>query len=211
MQPVRTLIADDHPALREGIAALLNAEPGIEIAGTADDGEEAVQKALELEAQVVVMDIQMPTLDGIQAAHQIKAERPETGIVILSNYSDSSYLHELLSDGRFGYAYLLKSASIDEIKRTILTVARGGLFIDPEVVNQAHTSPKLNLLTPREKDVLEAMARGLDNKGIANELSMGHGTVSMHIGNIYSKLEVDTLPDKNARVAAVLMYHGLLG
>lgn len=209
IQPIRTLIADDHPPLREGVAALLDAEPEIQVVGTADDGEVAIRQALELGVQVVVMDIQMPVVDGIQAAHRIKAQRPRTGIVILSNYSSSSYLHELLSDGNFGYAYLLKSAGIDQIKRTILMVAKGGLYVDPDVANQANTLPKLEILTPREKDVLAAMARGLDNHGIADELSMSTSTVGMHISNIYSKLEVDTLPDKHARVSAVLMYHGL--
>lgn len=210
MHPIRTLIADDHPATREGVAALLDSEPEIEIVGTASDGPQAVQKALALEVQAVVMDIKMPELDGIKAAHEIKAERPETGVVILSNYNESSYLRELLGDGRFGYAYLLKTVTIDEIKKTILTVARGGLFIDPQVANQANASPKLDRLTPREKDVLEALAQGLDNRGIAKKLVIEPGTVSMHISNVYSKLEVDALPDKNARVAAVLMWHGLM-
>lgn len=211
MRPIRILIVDDHPPLREGIAALLNNFPELEVVGTAADGEMAVQRALELQAQVVVMDIQLPVVDGVQAAHRIKALRPETGVVVLSNYSSSSYLQQLLSDGHLGYAYLLKSASIDHIKKTILTVARGGLYIDPDVASQASTHPKLDRLTPREKEVLATMARGFDNQGIANELSMSGGTVSMHITNIYSKLEVDTLPDQNARVLAVLMYHGLSG
>jgi DNA-binding NarL/FixJ family response regulator len=153
----------------------------------------------------------MPELDGIRAAHRIKAEHPQAGIVILSNYSESSYLRELLSDGRFGYAYLLKTASIDEIKQTILTVARGGLFIDPQVSQQANASARLERLTSREQDVLEAMACGLDNQGIAQALNLQPGTVSMHVSNVYTKLEVDARSDRHARVAAVLMWHGLLG
>lgn len=210
MLPIRTLIADDHPSTREGVARLLSSEPEIEIVGTAEDGLEAVEKALALEVQAVVMDIKMPKLDGIEAAHRIKAERPETGIVILSNYPDSSYLRELLSDGQFGCAYLLKTATVAEIKTTILTVAKGGLFIDPQVASQANASSKLERLTPREKDVLEAMACGLDNRGIAEKLVLQPGTVSMHISNIYSKLEVDRLTGINPRVAVVLMHYGLL-
>ncbi len=211
MNTIRTLIADDHPATCEGIAALLDVDPEIEIVGMADDGVTAVEKAVALEAQAVVMDIKMPELDGIRAAHRIKAEHPQAGIVILSNYSESSYLRELLSDGRFGYAYLLKTASIDEIKQTILTVARGGLFIDPQVSQQANASARLERLTSREQDVLEAMAQGFDNQGIAQALSLQPGTVSMHISNVYAKLKVDAHSDRHARVAAVLMWHGLLG
>ncbi len=210
MKPIRTLIADDHPATCKGVAALLDTDPEIAIVGTASDGLGAVEKALTLNAQVVVMDIKMPELDGIQAAHRIKAKRPETGIVILSNYNDSSYLRELLGDGQLGYAYLLKTATIDEIKATILTVAQGGLFIDPQVSRRAHASSKLDRLTARERDVLEAMAQGLDNRGVAGELGLRPGTVSMHISNVYAKLQVDTLSDQHARVAAVLMWHGLL-
>ncbi|MCP4541736.1 MAG: response regulator transcription factor [Chloroflexi bacterium] len=210
MKPIRTLIADDHPATCKGVAALLNTEPEITIVGTASDGLEAVEKALALDTQVVVMDIKMPELDGIRAAHRIKAERPAIGIVILSNYNDSSYLRELLSDGQLGYAYLLKTATIDEIKATVLTVAQGGLFIDPQVSQRAHASSKLDRLTARERDVLEAMAQGLDNRGVAGELGMQPGTVSMHVSSIYAKLQVDALPDKHARVAVALMWHGLL-
>jgi NarL family two-component system response regulator LiaR len=210
MEPVRTLIADDHPATREGVAALLNVEPEIEIVGTAGDGLEAMDKALALQAEVVVMDIKMPRMDGIEAAHCIKAKRPEVGILILSSYLYSSYLRELLSDGLLGYAYLLKSAPIDEIKRTILMVARGGLYIDPQIGNHAASSAKLDQLTIREEEVLRALARGLDNLGIAKALNMQLSTVSMHVGNIYAKLAVDTLPSLNPRVSVVLMYYGLL-
>lgn len=154
MKPIRTLIADDHPATCEGIAALLDADPEIEIVGLVADGLAAIEATAALEAQVVVMDIKMPGLDGIQAAHRIKAERPQTGIVILSNYAESSYLHELLSDGQLGYAYLLKTASIDEIKQTIVTVVQGGLFIDSQVGGQSNTSAKLERLTSREQEVL---------------------------------------------------------
>ncbi|MCP4358849.1 MAG: response regulator transcription factor [Chloroflexi bacterium] len=210
MNPIRTLIADDHPALREGVAALLNAESEIEIVGTAKNGEEAVEKALKLDVQAVVMDIQMPMLDGIEAAHQIKAKQPEIGIVILSNYSEGIYLRELLSDGQFGYAYLLKTASIDIIKTSILTVYKGGLFIDPEVVNRANALAKLTHLTPRENDVLEVIAQGLDNQSLAKKLTMQPSTVSMHISNIYSKLEVDKASGINPRVAVTLIYYGLL-
>lgn len=210
MNPIRTLIADDHPTTRQGVAALLNTEPEIDIVGTASDGLKAVEKALGLDAQVVVMDIKMPGLDGIRAAHQIKAKRPETGIVILSNYNDGSYLRELLGDGQLGYAYLLKTATIDEIKTTILTMAQGGLFIDTQVSRRAYASSKLDRLTARERDVLEAMAQGLDNRGVAGGLGMQPGTVSMHVSSVYAKLEVDTLSDKHARVAVALMWHGLL-
>lgn len=210
MKPIRTLIADDHPATCEGIAALLDADPEIEIVGLVADGLAAIEATAALEAQVVVMDIKMPGLDGIQAAHRIKAERPQTGIVILSNYAESSYLHELLSDGQLGYAYLLKTASIDEIKQTIVTVVQGGLFIDSQVGGQSNTSAKLERLTAREQEVLAMMARGLDNQGIAQALSLQPGTISMHVSSVYAKLEVTKHADKHARVAAALMWHGLL-
>ncbi len=210
MPAIRTLIADDHPATREGIAALLAGDPEIEVVGTAADGREAVEKAAALGAEVVVMDIKMPELDGVEAAHRIKGRNPAAGIVILSSYVHSGYLRELLSDGRLGYAYLLKTATIEEIRRAILTAAHGGFLIDPQVGVQATDSIQLTVLTPRETDVLKAIARGLDNQGIGKQLEMQPGTVSMHISNIYSKLAVDLEPDLNPRVAVVLIYHGLL-
>jgi two-component system NarL family response regulator len=197
--------------MRDGVAALLNAEPEIEVVGTASDGLEAVDKAVRLEVGAVVMDIKMPELDGIKAAHRIKARRPETGIVILSNYADSSYVHELLVDRQPGYAYLLKTATLDKIKSTILAVAGEGLIVvDPQVAVPPNPSSELDSLTAREKEVLSAIAQGLDNNGIADELHMQPSTVSMHLTSIYSKLGVDGVPGSNPRVVAVLVYYGLL-
>ncbi len=210
MPKIRLLIADDHPATRQGLAALLGAVNDLEIAGTAVDGNEAVELAAREKVDVVVMDVKMPGLDGLQAAHRIKDARPDIGIVIFSSYVFVSYLRELLSDGRLGYAYLLKTASLERLTAAIRIVATGGAFIDPQVGQRVSGPGKLTQLTERETDVLQLLVQGADNSAIAERLKMQPGTVSMHISNIYSKLELDGVTGMNPRVAAVLMYHGLL-
>jgi DNA-binding NarL/FixJ family response regulator len=207
---IRLLIADDHPATRQGLAALLEAEDDFEVTATAVDGNEAVEKAVRQDVDVVIMDVKMPGLDGLQAAHRIKDQRPEIGVVIFSSYVFVSYLRELLSDGRLGYAYLLKTASIERLSAAIRIVASGGVFIDPQVGQRANAPARLTQLTEREGDVLQLLVQGADNSAIAERLKMQPGTLSMHISNIYSKLELDGVPGMNPRVAAVLMYHGLL-
>jgi DNA-binding NarL/FixJ family response regulator len=207
---IRLLIADDHPATRQGLAALLPSESAFEVAATAKDGSEAVALALRGDVDVVVMDVKMPGLDGLEAAHRIKDKRPEVGVVIFSSYVFVSYLRELLSDGRLGYAYLLKTASVEQLSAAIRTVAAGGLFVDPQVGQRANAPARLTHLTERESEVLELLVQGADNSAIAERLKMQPGTVSMHISNIYSKLELDGVSGMNPRVAAVLMYHGLL-
>ena len=210
MPTIRLLIADDHPATRHGLVALLEAESDFKIVGTAENGNEAVDKALQGEADVVIMDVKMPGLDGIQAAHRIKETRADVGVVIFSSYVFVSYLRELLGDGRLGYAYLLKTASIEQLAAAVRTVAAGGLFIDPQVGQRANAPTRLTRLTERENDVLQLLVQGADNAAIGERLRMQPGTVSMHISSIYSKLELDGVSGMNPRVAAVLMYHGLL-
>ncbi len=210
MPTIRLLIADDHPATRQGLAALLETENDLVIVATAKDGNEAVERALREDVDVVVMDVKMPGLDGLEAAHRIKAKRADVGVVIFSSYVFVSYLRELLSDGRLGYAYLLKTASIEQLGAAIRTVAAGGLFIDPQVGKRANAPTRLTRLTARENDVLQLLVQGSDNSAIAERLRMQPGTVSMHISSIYSKLELDGVSGMNPRVAAVLMYHGLL-
>ncbi len=210
MPTIRLLIADDHPATRQGLAALLATERDFEVVAEAKDGSEAVAQALERNVDAVVMDVKMPGLDGLEAAHQIKARRAEVGIVIFSSYVFVSYLRELLSDGHLGYAYLLKTASIEQLAAAIRTVAAGGFFVDPQVGQRANSPGRLTRLTERENDVLQLLVSGADNAAIAERLKMQPGTVSMHISNIYSKLELDGVSGMNPRVGAVLMYHGLL-
>ena len=210
MPNIRLLIADDHPATRQGLVALLKDERDFEIVATAASGSEAMERALRGDVDVVVMDVKMPGLDGLEAAHRIKAKRAEVGVVVFSSYVFVSYLRELLSDGRLGYAYLLKTASIEQLAAAIRTVAAGGLFIDPQVGQRANAPTRLTRLTARENDVLELLVQGSDNSAIAARLKMQPGTVSMHISSIYSKLELDGVSGMNPRVAAVLMYHGLL-
>jgi DNA-binding NarL/FixJ family response regulator len=201
---------DDHPATCQGIARLLQDYAGIEIVGTASDGLEAVNQAIAQEAQVVVMDIKLPKQNGVKAAHQIRNRRPETGIVALTSSLETRYLHDLLRDGGTGYAYMLKAAPIDTIHFAILTVARGGHYIDPEMARRDRIPAQLESLTPRENDVLQALAEGLSNDGIAQKLSIEPSTVSWHITHIFEKLQVDRQPKVSARVAAALMYLGLI-
>ena len=207
---IRIIIADDHPPLREGVAALLNEEPDIEVVATAANGSVAAALAIAHKVDVAVLDIQMDTnQDGIEAAYKIKAERPDTGIVILSQHD---YYASALEKMGSGYAYLLKSAPIEKIKEAIIIAHLGAVRIDPQVQRRIDTSSYLMRLTSREKDVLDAMAQGLDHQGIAQLLGVGSAAVSVHKTNIYLKFGIDkgNLQGRNAWVTAVLIYRGLL-
>ena len=208
---IRLILADDHAVVRSGTRELLEQQPDLKIVGEASDGEEAVQLAEELRPDVLVMDVRMPRLNGIEATRRIKAEYPEVRILVLTAHDDDEYVFALLQAGANGY--LLKTAEIDELVRAIRTVAAGQPALAPEVtgkVMQQFTSGKslpevvtentdsYDGLTDRELGILQLVGQGMSNKQIGKQLFISDRTVQAHLSNIFSKLGV------NSRTEAVM-------
>ena len=207
MEPIKILIADDHPVVREGLSAMLDREHGIKVIGEAKDGLEAVQKAGQLNPDIVLMDLRMPELDGVEAMRQIKATNPDARFIVLTTYDTDEYIFKGIEAG--ARAYLLKDAPRDELFKAIRAVYRGESLIQPvvaskvldrfaELSRQAQTP---EILSGRELEVLELIAKGAANKEIANKLSISESTVKTHIANIFQKLGAS---DRTEAVAQAL-------
>ncbi len=200
---IRVLIVDDHQVVREGLTSVLEGKGDIEVVGLAGDGSEAVEKARELSPDVVLMDISMPKMNGVEATRQIKKEKPEIGVVILTMYADEEYIFDLVRAGAAGY--LLKDADSAQIAKAIRAVSKGESMIHPtiaaKILNEfSHLSGRDNKvqkaarseddLSEREITVLKLMAEGKSNKEIANELHLSDKTIKNHIHHIFQKLNV---------------------
>ena len=199
MKTIKVLLAEDHVITRQGMRRLLEEEDEFTIVGEAGDGEEAVQMVTERQPDMVIMDIAMPKLNGIEATRQIKVLRPATAVLILSAYDDDEYVFGLLEAGAAGY--LLKTASGDELIHAIRAVHRGEPVLDPiiarKVLNRFRFPDKVSQrrrlpesLSDRERDVIKLAARGMSNKEIAAELRLSHRTVDGHLKTIFNKLGV---------------------
>lgn len=197
MAKTRILIADDHAVLREGMRQLLEQEKDLEVVGEAGDGEQAVKMTTELTPDIVLMDIVMPKLSGVEATKQIKKVSPSTCILILTAYSDIRYIVGLLEAGASGY--LLKSARSDEIVGAIRAVRSGESVLDSmatrklleRVVNVSTETTEEKMrgqLSPRETEVLRLAARGMSNRDIAESLGLSMRTVKAHLSNIFNKM-----------------------
>jgi DNA-binding NarL/FixJ family response regulator len=197
--PVRVLLADDHGIVRRGLHYLLERSPGFEVIGEAGDGREAVRLAEELNPDVIVMDIAMPNLNGIDATAQIVRRRPETGVIILSMHSDETYLVRALSAGAKGY--LLKDSAEADLIRAVQAVSQGRPFFSPVIaqtlledymrrLQQQNLKDSYDLLTDREKEVLQLLAEGKSNKEVASLLSLSLYTVETHRSNLMQKLNL---------------------
>jgi two-component system response regulator NreC len=204
MRKFRVLLADDHQLMRSGVRLMLEREADLTVVGEASDGREAVALAKALKPEVVVMDIGMPNLNGIEAAHQMTQENPALAIVIVSMHSDESYVLRALKAGARGY--LLKDSAEADLIKAVHVVAGGKSFFSPAVskmllddyvrkLKRSGTEDAYDLLTPREREILQLIAEGKSNKDIANLLNLSVYTVESHRSNLMEKLNLRGLPE----------------
>jgi len=197
MTPIRVLIADDHPMFRFGLRALLSAEPDIVVAGEATDGQEAITQASNLKPDLVLMDINLPVLNGIEATRQIIRQHPNMGILIITMFEDDTIFAALRAGAR---GYILKGAEGEETLRAIRAAANGEAIFSPAIARRLGnyfarplTPPAeqpFQELTARERDILRLLAQGLTNTAIAERLSLSPKTVRNQVSIIFSKIEV---------------------
>ena len=191
---IRVIVADDHSVVRKGVRELLDDEPDIEVIGEATDGQQAVDLAVALRPDVVVMDVAMPELTGVEATKRIRSAAPGVRILALSAFDDAPYVFGLLDAGATGY--VLKTADSREIVRAVRATAAGQAALDPAVATRVVAralqppSATTDALTERELEIVRFAARGLTNKQIAVALHISDRTVQNHLANIYAKLEV---------------------
>lgn len=193
MRMVRVLLAEDHAVVREGTRQIVEADPAIEVVGEAADGAEVVTLAARLEPDVVLLDVHMPVLNGIEATRRIVAETPAARILILSAYDEEDYVSAALDAGASGY--LLKSAHGHEVVAAIHAVSEGQVVMDARVAQRAlhrRDHPAADEPTPRELEVLRLAARGLRTKDIAAELGTSPRTIEAHLTSIFNRFGVTT-------------------
>ncbi len=197
MSRIRVLVVDDHTIVREGIRALLARQRDIEVVGEASDGQQAVDQVLALRPDIVLMDIAMPGMDGLQATEKIRSSAPETRILVLTQYENKEYVLPLLRAGAAGY--LIKLTRATELVDAIRAVHQEGAYLPPaiahavvtDIAQPARTEPALApLLTDREKEVVRLIASGSTSRGIAERLHISVRTVDTHRANIMEKLGV---------------------
>lgn len=193
---IKILIADDHPLIRQGLRVIIEAQPDLELVGEASNGEQAVQQALTLHPDIVIMDLQMPVMDGLSATREIAQADPQAQVLVLTSFPDDDNVYTAIKAGAMGF--LLKDSSADYLLDAIRTVSRGESVLHPTIarklMQEIKKPPKLppttEPLTPREVQVLVCLAQGMANSQIANELSVSVRTVSAHIRNILDKLHL---------------------
>lgn len=193
---IRVLLADDHALVRKGFRRMLEDDPALEVVGEAANGPQAIEAALQLRPDVVVMDLAMPELDGIQATAQILRQWPGAGILILSMYSEENYIRNALAAGAKGY--LLKNALEVDLPYAIKEVAAGREVLAPGLTRPSGDSPDdsaFDKLTQRERQVLQYIVQGKSNKEIAAELGLSVNTVSVHRANLMSALGIHRTAD----------------
>jgi two-component system, NarL family, response regulator LiaR len=199
VKTIKILLAEDHAVVRESIRESLSREPEFEVIGEAGDGEEVIKLARQLSPDVIIMDISMPQLNGIEATRQIKTFKSSVAILILTAYDDEQYIFSVLSAGAAGY--LLKDIGVNDLVEAIKTVYKGESILHPsiakKVLNKFRTSKEesakekeSDLLSERESDVLKLAARGLSNVAIAKELHLSVSTIESHLRAIFNKLGV---------------------
>jgi len=203
MNKLRIILAEDHETIRDGLKLLVNSRSDMEVVGEADNGRTALQLAEEFSPDVVVMDISMPELNGLQATKKLKDKSPQVKVLILTRHSEPGYLQELLQAGASGY--VLKQSKSEELIRAILAVAAGQTYLDPAITERAvtqlresgqvpHKAPNATL-TAREADVLRLIALGYVNKEVAARLNLSIKTVEAHKSNAMNKMGMKSRVD----------------
>ena len=195
---IRVLLVDDHPVFRHGLAALLSALPDIQVVGQGATGHDAVRLAAELRPEVVVMDLNMPELNGVEATRQVTKDDPNVGVLVLTMFEDDDSVFAAMRAGAHGY--LVKGADSPEVLRAITAVAGGEAIFGPSIAQRVlgYLTRPLSVLdgrvfpdlTSREREILELVAAGLGNAAIANRLSLSPKTVRNHVSSIFTKLQV---------------------
>jgi DNA-binding NarL/FixJ family response regulator len=198
-EPIRILLVDDQRLMREGLRILLELEPGLKVVGEAGDGQAALEAYADLQPEVVLMDVRMPGMDGVEATWRLRESWPQARVVILTTFDDDEYVFEGLRAGARGY--LLKDVSGHDLAEAVRTVAAGGALIEPSIARKVVAEfarvapparrPDAGLLEPlsdREREILQLLAQGLSNSEIAARLSLAHGTVKNYVTNILQKL-----------------------
>ncbi|MDL4815662.1 response regulator [Actinomadura opuntiae] len=205
--PVRVILVDDHTVMRAGVAALLAGEPGIEIAGEAGDGREAVALAERLRPDVALVDLRMPVLDGVSATTEILARCPGTRVLILTTYDTDAEIERAVEAGAIGY--LLKDATREQLADAVRAAARGETVLAPRVAQRLVArmrQPAPVVLTAREAEVLNAVADGLSNADIGRRLVIAEATVKTHLLRVFAKLDVSD----RTRAVVVALERGLI-
>jgi two-component system, NarL family, response regulator NreC len=204
MKRIRILLADDHQLMRSGLRLLIEQQADLTVVGEAADGREAAALAKSLRPDVAVMDISMPNLNGIEAAHQITQSHPEIAVIVLSMHPDEGYVLRALKAGAKGY--LLKDSAESDLIAAVRAVARGKSFFSPAVskvllddylrkLKRSGAEDAYDLLTPREREVLQLVVEGKSNKEVANLLSLSVYTVETHRSNVMQKLNLKGVPE----------------
>ena len=209
---IRVLIVDDHAVVREGLQAFLELQDGIEVVGEAEDGQEAVETALRLQPDVILMDLVMPRLDGVAAMRALRTSVPQARVVVLTSFLDDEKLLPAVRAGAAGY--LLKNAQPQELARAVRAAYAGEALLDPVVaarlvdtLSAEGGEEPLDRITPREREVLILIGRGFPNKRIAQELGRSEKTVKNHVGRVLAKLGVSD----RTQAAVLAVRAGLVG
>ena len=195
-KPIRVLVVDDHAIIRKGLKAVLDLVPDIELVGEAENGRQAIRLDLELQPDVILMDLMMPELDGISSIREIKTQRPEARILVLTNFAGEDMIFPAIKAGAMGYH--LKESSPNTLEEAIRQVYRGEPSLHPliakKVLEELHVPPEdekfYETLTKRELEILNLIAQGLENREIAQQLVVSEATVRTHVSNILGKLHL---------------------
>ena len=196
---LRVLVVDDHPLYREGLVTAIATMPGVEVVGSAEDGAQAVREAGKLGPDIVVMDLHMPGVNGIEATRRIVADQPGVAVLVLTMLEGDDSVFAALRAGARGY--LLKGADREEIRQALDTVSRGGIVFSPGIASRVlgyfagggtPVAAPFPELTDREREILDLVARGVTNTEIASRLVLSPKTVRNHVSNVFTKLQVAT-------------------
>lgn len=205
---IRVLVVDDHPVVRHGLIAILRYEQDIEVVGDAADGVEAVRLILERRPDVVLLDLRLPQLSGIEVMRQVRAQAPLVRFLVLTTYDTDEYIAPALAAGAQGY--LLKDATPDELARAVRALVQGGAALEPGVaarlLERMSETERGEELSGRELEVLRRLVAGASNKAIAVQLNLSENTVKSHISHIFSKLGVQS----RAEAVGVALQRGLV-